>query len=81
MYTVYTFFSLTLEGDAGTQTDSREELTVPNKVVLTKSPIKMRLLTWFYGYKLVSTRRTPRLSNIGAIKYSTEWRLAKRITR
>jgi len=54
---------------------------VPNKVVLTKSPIKMRLLTWFYGYKLVNTRRTPRLSNIGAIKYSTEWRLAKRITR
>jgi YHS domain-containing protein len=43
----------------------------------TSSVIKMKLLTWFSGYTVVSRTQTPISGRFGSSKYVTEWCLAK----
>jgi hypothetical protein len=48
--------------------------------VSTSSFIKMKLLTWFSGYTVVSRTDTPLAELVGSSKNATEWRLAKLAT-
>lgn len=48
------------------------------QLVSTGSFVKMKLLTWFRGYTVVSRTDTPLAELVGSNKSATEWRLAKR---
>ena len=49
-----------------------------DQLVSTGSFVKMMLLTWFCGYRVVSRRDTPLIELVDSNKDATEWRLAKR---
>lgn len=48
--------------------------------ISTTSVIKMKLLTWFSGYSVVSRTQTPISGLFGSNKHATEWCLAKSAT-
>ena len=48
--------------------------------VSTSSFVKMKLLTWFSGYSVVSRTQKPKSGSSGSSEYVTEWCLAKSST-
>lgn len=46
--------------------------------IKTESPLQRIWLTWFRGYRVKFTRRTPRNGLGGTVRYKTIWVLEKK---
>lgn len=53
---------------------------MPNQAISTNSVIKMKWLTWFAGYTLISQKRSQEFTRFGSVRHETVWRLNKRFT-
>lgn len=55
---------------------AEEKEDTPKKVT-TRNPIRVLWLTRFRGYRVTTTRRTPRVNWHGQIRYASQWTLER----